>query len=260
MDVKENKLIGDTFVRHPWERARVRIAASLLARYKGGIYRHIADIGCGDGYFLSEIASVTGAELLAGVDTGLGCDEAARLNAGFASAGLRALACRSLEEAAAYLGTADLILLMDVLEHVEDDSGLLRRTCAALDHNGNSLILLTVPAFPCLMSAHDRHLGHLRRYDTGTLAECAGRGGMRVLESGYLFFGLSLVRPAQCLLEKLGFARDKFSGVSSWGSGECAAACVSALLYAEFRLMRLLRAAGLQLPGLSVYAICKKQH
>jgi SAM-dependent methyltransferase len=258
MDIKESKIIRETFVRHPWERARVRIATSLVSQYHGGIFRRVADIGCGDRYFLSEIALATGAELLAGVDTALSHDAAARINANFASSGLRAIVCGSAEEAAGYLGTADLILLMDVLEHVKDDSELLRLTCAALDHNGDSLILLTVPAFPGLMSAHDRHLGHLRRYDSGTLAECAERGGLRVLESGYLFFGLSLIRLVQCLLERLGFSQYEFRGVSSWGLGEGAAVGVSALLYAEFRLMRLLCATGLRLPGLSVYAICKK--
>ena len=56
----------------------------------------------------------------------------------------------------------DLILLMDVLEHVDDDVGLLRSALvAAAEH---AYVLISVPAFQRLFSAHDRFLEHKRLY------------------------------------------------------------------------------------------------
>jgi SAM-dependent methyltransferase len=56
----------------------------------------------------------------------------------------------------------DLVGLFDVVEHVEDDAGLLR-TAAALVRPGG-FVLLTVPADPRLWSDLDRYAGHHRRY------------------------------------------------------------------------------------------------
>jgi hypothetical protein len=56
----------------------------------------------------------------------------------------------------------DLILLMDVPEHVDDDVGLMRSALVgAAEH---AYMLITVPAFQKLFSAHDIFLEHKRRY------------------------------------------------------------------------------------------------
>src|SRR5690606_14588702 len=63
---------------------------------------------------------------------------------------------------AGVLARADLVLLADVLEHVDDDAGALRWLLDALSPGAHALI--TVPAGPELWSAHDVALGHRRRY------------------------------------------------------------------------------------------------
>lgn len=57
---------------------------------------------------------------------------------------------------------ADLVLLTDVMEHVEDDVGLLRGVLARQTPGAH--VLLTVPAHPELWAEHDVALGHRRRY------------------------------------------------------------------------------------------------
>ena len=59
------------------------------------------------------------------------------------------------------------MLLMDVLEHVEDDFLLLSRLLEQLPEGGH--LLLTVPADPRLWSEHDESFGHFRRYDLDRL-------------------------------------------------------------------------------------------
>lgn len=68
--------------------------------------------------------------------------------------------CPSVDEK---LAAADLVLLTDVLEHVEDDRQLLRE---ALDRmSPGAPMIITVPADMRLWSPHDEALGHFRRYD-----------------------------------------------------------------------------------------------
>ena len=56
----------------------------------------------------------------------------------------------------------DLILVADVIEHVEDDMAILQYLSELLNKNGQ--ILITVPAFDFLFSNKDKVLRHYRRY------------------------------------------------------------------------------------------------
>jgi hypothetical protein len=58
---------------------------------------------------------------------------------------------------------ADVMLEMDVMEHVPDDFLFASRLLAALKPGGH--LLITVPADAALWSAHDEAFGHYRRYD-----------------------------------------------------------------------------------------------
>ncbi len=61
----------------------------------------------------------------------------------------------------------DCILYIDVLEHIEDDHGELRRAAERLRPGGYVVVLS--PAHSFLFSEFDRQIGHFRRYDTKTL-------------------------------------------------------------------------------------------
>ncbi len=55
-----------------------------------------------------------------------------------------------------------IIIMMDVLEHIEDDYAILRDIKSRLGYNAHFFI--TVPAFMSVWSSHDVYLGHYRRY------------------------------------------------------------------------------------------------
>ena len=80
---------------------------------------------------------------------------------------------------------------LNVLEHVEDDAGLLRRMASILPPGGR--IVLIVPAFPSLYGPIDLNLGHYRRYTMRSLRELAAAVHLRVKSAGYMnaigFFG-----------------------------------------------------------------------
>lgn len=79
----------------------------------------------------------------------------------------------------------DLVLLMDVLEHVDDDLGLLSKyiAMAPLD----SVFVVTVPAFQFMWSGHDEFLGHKRRYTLGEVNALFKKAGLEMHSSGYFF-------------------------------------------------------------------------
>jgi len=71
------------------------------------------------------------------------------------------------DDVAAELAVADLVLLTDVLEHVEGDRELLSGIVLGMKPGAH--LLITVPADPGLWSPHDISHGHFRRYTAETL-------------------------------------------------------------------------------------------
>src|SRR6185503_35399 len=81
--------------------------------------------------------------------------------------------CRTCEvrtstvESLAATETFDTILYIDVLEHIDDDRGELRRAARHLNPGGAIIVLS--PAHGWLFSEFDRAIGHCRRYTTRML-------------------------------------------------------------------------------------------
>jgi len=70
--------------------------------------------------------------------------------------------CGGLPDKLPVEGPFDVITMLDVLEHIDDDAGALRAIRPLLRPGG--LLLLTVPALPVLWSSHDVSVHHKRRY------------------------------------------------------------------------------------------------
>jgi SAM-dependent methyltransferase len=72
----------------------------------------------------------------------------------------------------------DTILCLNVLEHIDDDRGALRRLRDTLRPGGR--LLLLVPAHEWLYGAIDRAIDHHRRYDRGGLVAKLAEAGFEV--------------------------------------------------------------------------------
>lgn len=104
----------------------------------------------------------------------------------------------------------DIYLFMDVLEHVADDVGLLKRY---LDKAGSGTkVFITVPAFASMWSAHDEYLEHFRRYRLSEVADVARQAGLNVVHKRYLF---GLVFPAAWVIRKFSRLGKKKSDLRS---------------------------------------------
>ena len=69
-------------------------------------------------------------------------------------------------------------LAINVLEHFEDDAGLLRQLAQCVVPGGT--IVLWVPGYQSLYGEFDRSVGHVRRYTPATLRDAALRAGLAV--------------------------------------------------------------------------------
>jgi SAM-dependent methyltransferase len=162
------------YEQHWWWRARESLILSVLrgaAKPPG----RILDIGCGDGLFfdrLAEFGEVEGVE----ADPSLVDPEGphrARIHVRNFDADFR--------PSRGY----GLILMLDVLEHLPDPLGALRHALELLDDDGT--LLITVPAFRLLWTAHDDWNHHYTRYTKRSFATLAQEAGLSVRESRYFF-------------------------------------------------------------------------
>jgi dolichyl-phosphate beta-glucosyltransferase len=87
-------------------------------------------------------------------------------------------------------GAAEVVCLLDVIEHLHDPVAALREAARVLEPAGR--LVVTVPAYPWLWSAADEHLGHVRRYTRPALATELGISGFEPVLLTHVFSWLVL--------------------------------------------------------------------
>jgi SAM-dependent methyltransferase len=172
MDLKEQDILGDAIGSHWYYRSKADALVSLVSRLSP---RRILDVGAGSGFFSRELLARTSASEALCVDTGYGGDRD-ELSSGKPLRFRRA--CPPAVD-------ADCALMMDVLEHVPDDKGLLVDYAQRLPPG--AVIVITVPAFAFLWSGHDVFLGHERRYTLAQVEELVRSAGLEIQVGAYLF-------------------------------------------------------------------------
>lgn len=253
MDLREAALAsGDS--RHPWETARLAVLCDLMERHLPGFGKAgdtLLDIGCGDAWLLEQLAKTWPDARCVGLDSALTPALAAAINARLPNMRVYADAA-GLPADARYRA----VLLLDVIEHVADDVGMLKNLAGGTAAR-DALFFITVPAFQGLFSSHDRFLGHHRRYDLASFRKVLAAAGLAPSEDGYFFFSLLPVRVAQKIVETVLTPR-QVSGVASGGKRGMLGDLADGALRLDYAIGRILAAAGIRLPGLSCYAICRR--
>jgi len=241
--------------RHPWELARLEALQRILRPMSLPPEAHVLDVGCGDGFAGLSLLDDLGAGSLTGLDANFTDADLEQLNAdSLRSERSRAAYVRSWESLEGR--RFDLILLLDVIEHMEDDVGFLHRV--RTDHLAEGgAVLITAPAFAALFSAHDRFLRHHRRYDRPSLARAAREAGLAPQRSGYLFASLLLPRLASVVWERLS-GSDRAGGLGGWRGGAFLTAAMKSVLGLDNRVLHALGKRGVILPGLSTWALCRE--
>jgi SAM-dependent methyltransferase len=180
----------DLYNHHWWWRAREEVIVEVLRGLRPSAgWAHILDVGCGGGVFfnrLAEFGDVRGVE----PDATLVDDDPAirqRIHIG------------PFDESYRPDRKFGLILMLDVIEHLDDPATALRRAVSMLEPTG--VILLTVPAFRALWTTHDDVNQHRTRYTQRSMRELARRSGMQIGRMHYFFHWTAPVKLAQRLVE-----------------------------------------------------------
>lgn len=255
---KENTITA----RHPWELARFEVIDSLLQKtIKNETDYTVLDIGCGDIFFISGLSERYPKATFYAIDiafTDTMIEKYKKL-----AEGKNIFLFKTLDEATAQLKkAADLVLLLDVVEHIEDDKGFL-----TMLHNNKSIteqtrIMITVPAYQSLFCSHDHFLGHYRRYTNSTLLKTITSCGFEKVKLGYFFSSLIPPRILQVWKEKISKPdlNNETTGLVEWKKGKGTTNFIKGVLVFDHHMTHFIKQiTTLSLPGLSNYIICKKR-
>jgi SAM-dependent methyltransferase len=183
MDREFSRRYRELYENHWWFRVRERVILELLHRRQPpGGWKTILDIGCGDGLFFPELMRLGEVEGVEPVAEIIGPDNPFR----------ERIHVGPFDETFRPCKRYSLILMLDVLEHLEDPATALRQAVSLLQPGGS--ILITVPAFLLLWTSHDTLNDHYTRYTKASFRRVAKEAAMNVSESRYLFFWLFLAK------------------------------------------------------------------
>jgi SAM-dependent methyltransferase len=157
-------------------RARRELVLSLLDRYRFKRENQtILDVGCGTGMLVQQLQPYGKV---------YGMDFSPRA---VAYSRQRQLSCTLVGTADSVCftpDTFDIVTMVEVLEHIEDDMQALHDIRKLMRPGG--VLVLTVPAFSFLWSRRDVHLHHKRRYTKKELNEKLTETGFRPLYISYI--------------------------------------------------------------------------
>jgi SAM-dependent methyltransferase len=255
MDLRE--LPDHVFARHPWELARAGFFVRLLRERLGPGPLRALDVGAGDGYLARRLlAEIPALGRVTCYDPGYDTAFLAARRGGDDRLEFTAAAPRE---------TFDLVLLLDVLEHSDDDRALLGQA-AALGSAPRGLLLASAPAHPRLFSRHDVLLGHRRRYPPGRFRRLVASAGLEILAHGQLFSSLLVPRTLAKLVEFAAGARSATApapehvetALGSWHHGPMVTRAVTVALSLDALTARLAARWRVPLPGLSTWVLARR--
>jgi len=170
--------------------------AHALAQVKGAVRASspvVLEVGCSSGYFLEQLRA--------------GMPQARIVGADYTLATLQRLGRRlpdipllhfDLTQCPLPDQCVDVVVLLNVLEHIEDDAAAIAQVYRILRQGGSAII--EVPAGSHLYDSYDRGLLHFRRYDMVDLEAKLRAAGLTPTERSHLGFTLF---PAFWLTKKL---------------------------------------------------------
>jgi SAM-dependent methyltransferase len=181
MDLKEVEKLEGNIDSHWYYQSKARALVQIL---HGKTFLKVLDVGAGSGFFSKFLLKHSLAVEAHCIDIGYVCDSMSQIS------GKNVYFKKSINHI-----DANLVLLMDVLEHVDNDVDLLKEYASKVPPGATFVI--TVPAFQFLWSKHDIFLEHKRRYTLAQLESVVNNSGLRKLNSGYIF---GLIFPIACAI------------------------------------------------------------
>ena len=159
----------------------------------------VLEVGCSSGYFLEELRAAMPQARIVGADYTLGTLQTlGRRLPDIPLLHFDLTQCPLPDEC------VDVVVLLNVLEHIEDDEAAIAQVRRILRDGGSAII--EVPAGSHLYDSYDRGLMHFRRYDMIDLEAKLRAAGLTPTEQSHLGFALF---PAFWLTKKLSRLRGR---------------------------------------------------
>ncbi len=240
MDLKEEDILGEKIYSHWYYRAKGKAMREMIGNKK---IDEVLDVGAGSGIFSRQLLDHGITNSAVCVDPNYAEEKEEQQN------GKPIKFVKSVDKT-----TQDLVLMMDVLEHVPDDVALLKEYADTMEKGGR--VLITVPAFQFLWSGHDVFLEHYRRYTIEMMEKTIRDAGLTPVKSRY-FFGLLfplviIIRFVKKILVKQGALEEKseLKVYPAW---------FNSFLVFMHKIERHTIFKFNKLFGLSVFCICEKK-
>lgn len=162
-----------------WHRGRLDLLDELVKTYTKGKKLKILEIGCGTGEvteYLKKYGEVTGLDF---------SDDAIKFckDRKLKNIYKRDIVTTDIKKFKEKFGSFDLIITLDVMEHIREDVLVFSKIREILTKNG--IYIATVPAYKFLWSEHDESLHHVRRYHSLELIKKLERTKFKVIKKSY---------------------------------------------------------------------------
>jgi SAM-dependent methyltransferase len=179
MDPAYTAAYADLYRRHWWWRVRERILLDRIRDFATDRVQtpRILDLGCGAGLFFDALEQIGHVE-------GIESDPIAVEQSGRWRKRIHLGDLETFEADQAF----DVILALDVVEHVRTPGVMLRQAARLLGPNGRMVI--TAPAFDWLWTSHDRLNHHVKRYTAAEMRDLVRTAGLDPIVTQYLFQSL----------------------------------------------------------------------
>lgn len=239
MDLKEEDILGDKIHGHWYYVSKGKAMRSFLGDIKAS---EVLDVGAGSGIFSRQLLDHNICQSAVCVDPNYAEEKEESQN------GKSIKFVKSIDKT-----TQGLTLMMDVLEHVEDDVALLKEYADTMPENGK--VLITVPAFQFMWSGHDVFLEHYRRYTIEMMEKTIREAGLRPVKSRYFFGSLFPVVVVIRFVKKILFNQGKIEGKSEL---KLYSDSVNSTLIILHDIERMSLFSFNKMFGLSVFCLCEK--
>jgi ubiquinone/menaquinone biosynthesis C-methylase UbiE len=233
---------------HWWWEGRRYLLKVILENKKP---KAIIDIGCGTGESLNYLQKLFPRTKLYGIDTS---NEAVTYTK---SRGHKNILNAKAEKVPFKNEMFDIVLLLDVLEHIKNDTQVLLEAKRIVTRNG--LIIITSPALPLIWSDHDKNQGHFRRYTKKDFVKLAKKTNLHIIKNAYFNFFLSPIVILVRTLGKVSFLKSIVQYDNGINYEVARIPLINRMLTKIFKTELWFLAKGIRYPfGISLVAVLQK--
>lgn len=180
---------------HPIDLASRNDAVTQVKKFMPPAEAVIMEIGCSSGFLIRDLAKTFPEAIIVGADVVKDpLYRLAKTLPGIPLIRFDLLQCPLPNR------SVDVLIMLNVLEHIKDDVGALQNAFNLLKPGG--VLIVEVPACPILYDAYDIELRHFRRYAASELQIKLAKAGFNICRKSHLGFVLFPAFAAVKLLNK----------------------------------------------------------